>query len=95
MPEDVSIVAFNNSLFAKLASPQLTSVEVNSFQLGYEAVSQAFNHTENPNLMAAKIIVPHRLVVRSSCKALEDDSAKKINPCTEECRRVLLEPADP
>lgn len=70
-------------------------MEVNSFQLGYEAVSQAFNHTENPNLMASKIIVPHRLVVRSSCKALEDDSAKKINPCTEECRRVLLEPADP
>ena len=47
VPEDVSIVAFNNSLFAKLTSPQLTSVEVNSFQLGYEAVSQAFNHTES------------------------------------------------
>ena len=34
IPEDLSIVSFNNSLFARLASPQLTSVDINSFQLG-------------------------------------------------------------
>ena len=28
-------------------------------------------------VMAAKIIVPHRLVVRSSCKALEESAAKE------------------
>jgi len=50
---------------------------VNSFQLGFEAANQILNHADNPNLMATKIIVPHRIVERSSCKALEDDSAKK------------------
>ena len=68
IPEDISIVSFNNSLLAQLASPQLTSVDVNSFQLGYEAAAQILNHADNPNLMATKIVVPHRIVSRESCQ---------------------------
>ena len=68
IPEDISIVSFNNSLLAQLASPQLTSVDVNSFQLGYEAAAQIINHADNPNLMATKIVVPHRIVARESCQ---------------------------
>ena len=68
VPEDLSIVSFNNSLFARITSPQLTSVDINSFQLGIEAASQLINHIENPNLLATKIIVPHSLVVRGSCR---------------------------
>lgn len=70
IPEDLSIISFNDSLFAKLTSPQLTSVDVNSFQLGIEAASQLINHVENPNLLATKIIVPHRIVKRDSCKEI-------------------------
>lgn len=66
IPDDLSIVSFNNSLFAKLTSPQLTSIDVNTCQLGIEAASQVINHVENPNLLATKIIVPHFLVERKS-----------------------------
>lgn len=68
IPEDLSIISFNNSPFAQFTSLQLTSVDVNSFQLGFEAASQLINHVENPNLLATKIIVPHRIVERSSCR---------------------------
>lgn len=68
IPEDLSIVSFNNSPFAQVTSLQLTSVDVNSFQLGFEAASQLINHAENPNLLATKIVVPHRIVERSSCR---------------------------
>ncbi len=71
IPEDLSIISFNNSLLSKLTSPQLTSIDVNSFQLGIEAASQMINHIENPNLLATKIIVPHRLVERQSCHRVE------------------------
>ena len=67
IPDDLSIISFNNSLFARLTSPQLTSVDINSFQLGIEAASQMINHIENPNLLATKILVPHHLVERDSC----------------------------
>ena len=71
VPRDISIISFNNSPFAWFTSFQLTSVDINSFQLGFEAASQLINHAENPNLMAAKIIVPHHIVERDSCRELK------------------------
>ena len=68
LPDDLSIVSFNNSLVARLTNPKLTSMDINSFQLGSEAASQMINHIENPNLMATKIIVPHYWVERESCQ---------------------------
>ena len=65
--EDLSIISFNNSLFARLTSPQLTSIDIGAGQLGSEAASQIINHIENPNLLATKIIVPHHLIERDSC----------------------------
>ena len=70
IPEDVSIIAFNNSLYAQLASPQLTAVDINSYSLGREAANQILNHTENPNLTATKIIIPHTIVERGSCRRI-------------------------
>lgn len=70
IPKDISIVSFNNSLLARLTSPMLTSIDVNSCQLGTEAASQIINHIENPNLLATKIIVPHHIIERDSCRSL-------------------------
>ena len=72
IPEDISIIAFNNSLYAQLAAPQLTVVDINAHSLGREAAIQILNHTENPNLIATKIIVPHTIVERSSCKRINE-----------------------
>lgn len=71
IPGDLSIISFNDSLFARLTHPPLTSINVNSGQLGIEAASQLINHIENPNLVATKIIVPHTLIERESCKKID------------------------
>lgn len=70
IPGDLSIVSFNNSLIARMSTPQITSIDINSFQLGIEAASQIINHIENPNLVATKIIVPHQMIERQSCRDL-------------------------
>lgn len=67
IPEDISIIAFNNSLYGQLASPQLTSVDINSYQLGQEAAAQIISYLDNPNLRTTRIIVPHRIIERDSC----------------------------
>ena len=64
IPKDLSIVSFNNSLFSRITNPPLTTVDVNPYQLGIEAASQTINHIENPNLLATKILVPHKLIPR-------------------------------
>ena len=58
VPNDISIISFNNSLFAQLSTPPLTSIDINSVQLGMEAATQIIKHIENPNLTSTKIIVP-------------------------------------
>ena len=68
VPGDVSIISFNNSILSHLAFPPLTSVDINSYQLGFEAASQLVNHAENPNLMSTKIMVPYTIVERRSCR---------------------------
>lgn len=72
IPDDISIIAFNNSLYAQMASPQLTAVDINSYSLGRESANQILNHIENPNLIATKIIIPHTIVERSSCREIYD-----------------------
>jgi len=70
IPGDISIIAFNNSLYSQLASPQLTSVDINSYQLGQEAAAQIISYLDNPNLRTTRVIVPHRIVERDSCARL-------------------------
>ena len=73
IPEDISIIAFNNSLYSRLSSPQLTTVDINAYQLGQEAASQIISYLEDPNLRTTRIIVPHRIVERSSCARICED----------------------
>ena len=68
IPEDLSVISFNNSVFARLSSPHLTSVDINAFQLGIAAASQMLRHIENPGLLATKVIVPHHIIERDSCQ---------------------------
>lgn len=70
IPNDLSIISFNNSLFALLSSPPLTSIDINSVQLGIEAATQIIKHMENPTLASTKIIVPHTIIERNSCNEI-------------------------
>ena len=74
VPEDLSILTFNNSVMVKLSTPALSTIDVNSRQLGMEAGSQLIDMVENPGMSATKIIVPHYLVKRDSCLPPQQDS---------------------
>jgi len=68
VPEDISVVSFNNIALSELASPPLSSIDIGTYQLGYSAVQlllkiiQGDEGAISPN----PIIIPHRLMVRES-----------------------------
>lgn len=68
IPDDLSILSFNNSVISQMTDPQLTSIDVNALQLGIEAAIQAVKHRENPGLMPSRTLVPYQLIERDSCK---------------------------
>lgn len=67
VPDRLSIISFNNSLLARLTSSQLTSIDINPFRLGTESAEQLISLIGSHESCAKKIIIPHRLTIRSSC----------------------------
>lgn len=67
VPEDISVVSFNNVLLTELSRPPLTSVDINIFRLGYEAAKSLIEKVEAPQEPVKRIIIPHQLIKRQSC----------------------------
>ncbi|MFC7321789.1 LacI family DNA-binding transcriptional regulator [Halobacillus campisalis] len=68
VPDDVSIIGFNNTMIAKLANPPLTTVDTNPYQLGYEASDGLINILHTPEMVKRGVIIPTSIVERDSCK---------------------------
>ncbi len=67
VPDDISIVSFNNVLLAEMSRPPLTSVDINIFKLGNEAAKNLIQKIKDPLEPVKRIIVPHCIVERQSC----------------------------
>ena len=74
VPGDLSVISFNNALIARLANPPLTSVDIRILDLGMEAVKQLIAKIENKNEPVKRVIIPHELIVHSSCAPAEEDA---------------------
>ncbi|AET58536.1 transcriptional regulator, LacI family protein [Paenibacillus terrae HPL-003] len=70
MPEQLSMVSFNNLMLAELMNPPLTSVDIDIFTLGYQAAKSLIEKIEDPKELTKHIIVPHRIVERESSQKL-------------------------
>lgn len=68
VPNDISIVSFNNLLVSEVSVPQMTTVEINIFKLGSEAATLLIEQIEHPQIDKMRIIVPHELIERESCQ---------------------------
>jgi len=70
VPDEISIISFNNVMLAEYSKPPLTSVDINIFQLGYEAANCLNERMQNPNVLAKRITIPAKMIERQSCKKL-------------------------
>lgn len=70
MPDDVSIISFNNSVFATIIHPYLTTFDVNIAALGRTSFTRIFEKIQTKLDENAKLIVPFGLVERESVRVL-------------------------
>ncbi|MFC5702450.1 LacI family DNA-binding transcriptional regulator [Cohnella faecalis] len=66
VPQDLSLVSFNNITLAELSSPPLTSIDIGIYQLGYMASQLLIRQIQGDKPQLLRTIVPHRLFVRES-----------------------------
>ena len=66
VPEDVSIISFNNAAVSAYTSPPLTSVEVHPFLLGEQAMTLLYGLLKEPDTKPRWVEVPVKLMERGS-----------------------------
>lgn len=67
IPTDVSIIGFNNSIFAEKSRPELTSIDLHTDSLTSQTVYQLIELMVGKQTLAVKIILPHQIIERRSC----------------------------
>ncbi|AXQ78925.1 LacI family transcriptional regulator [Streptococcus chenjunshii] len=71
VPDDLSIITFNNSVYGKLIHPYLTTFDININSLGSISFKRLLAIIRNPNLeLSEKIIVPFTFKERESVRNL-------------------------
>jgi DNA-binding LacI/PurR family transcriptional regulator len=70
VPDDLSIVSFNNLLLSEVSRPPLTSVDVNIYNLGLQSAKCLIEKINQPDEPAKRIIIPHKMIERNSCKKI-------------------------
>ncbi|RBW69514.1 LacI family DNA-binding transcriptional regulator [Bacillus taeanensis] len=71
VPEDISIISFNNIMLSDYSRPPLTSVDINIFQLGFEAANCLIEKIKHPNALPKRITIPAKMIKRQSCYLLK------------------------
>lgn len=70
VPEDISIMGFDNINEAMVISPELTTIHVEKEQMAILAVDRLLQMIENKNEIKMKTLVDTKLVERKSCARL-------------------------
>ena len=69
IPEDLSVIGFDNSLDASLADPKLTTVDQFVAEMGYIAIEMVMKLINGETLKSDLHKIQTKLVVRDSCRA--------------------------
>lgn len=66
VPEDLSVISFNNSIFSTLTHPYITSIDVDVARLGKLATQKLMDQINHQLTDGVKVIVPHKLIIRET-----------------------------
>jgi LacI family transcriptional regulator len=72
VPDDLSVIGFDNVPESALSDPPLTTIEQPIQQMGHDAVRLLIRLIEKQPVESAHTMLPTRLLVRGSCRAIEE-----------------------
>lgn len=66
VPEDFGILSFDNTVVTDLAEPGISSMDVDTYELGEQAAEILINQIENPGSSIRQVLLSTRVVERAS-----------------------------
>lgn len=73
VPDDISVISFNHSIFSSLIHPYLTSLDINTMLLGKTAIEEFLNQLRTPNAVKKRVIIPHTLIEQETVRRIKED----------------------
>ncbi|HSP20978.1 MAG TPA: LacI family DNA-binding transcriptional regulator [Planococcus sp. (in: firmicutes)] len=70
VPEDVSIIGFNNHAISRHLKPPLSTVDISIYDLGLHAAELVLEKITDESVPPKQVVVPSRLIERGSCRRL-------------------------
>ncbi|MBU9711229.1 LacI family DNA-binding transcriptional regulator [Evansella tamaricis] len=72
VPEDISVIGFDNIWEAQIINPELTTVHVKKDRIASIAVEKVIQNISNPENERIKMLVDTKIIERSSCQKIND-----------------------
>lgn len=68
IPHDISVVGFDDFIYATLSKPQLTTFRIDQENMAESAVESILKEISQPNYKARRIIISGKIIIRDSVK---------------------------
>lgn len=72
IPDDISVVGYDNHIYSTICNPRLTTIDVNSRVMSTEAVDIILHKIRDGNYRRGRTLVTGKLVRRGSVKNLNE-----------------------
>ncbi|MFV0559667.1 MAG: LacI family DNA-binding transcriptional regulator [Enterococcus sp.] len=74
IPETLSVISFNNSIFSTLTHPYLTSIDIDISALGHMAMQKLQELIHDEISTGVRMVIPHQLVKRETVISIIDNN---------------------
>lgn len=71
VPDDISVIGFDDSELAQYVTPKLTSVKQSCDEIGRQAADLLINQIDKKEKVTINKVIPVELVIRDSCKKIK------------------------
>lgn len=76
VPDDISIVGYDNHIYSTISNPRITTMDVNSYRMSSEAVEIMVKKIRDNNYRCGRILVTGKLLERDSVKNIKDSGSR-------------------
>jgi DNA-binding LacI/PurR family transcriptional regulator len=66
VPEDISVIGFDNSEISSMVDPPITTIAQPSFQIGYQSCELLIEKINTPNVAKKQLLLNTELIIRNS-----------------------------
>lgn len=70
VPEDISIVGYDNHIYSTISTPRITTIDVNSYRMSNEAVEIIIKKIRDNNYRCGRTLVTGKLIERDSVRSM-------------------------